>query len=433
MIGFGRPKVRVTAVRPLGRRDVFFSLGQVVRTFLLFSLFCAGWLIAANASARAQGLTVSEPEFKSFVAGLWPDARAAGVSRATFDAAFSGLAPDPSILPKPGKQAEFVKPIWSYLGDAVSKSRVERGIARSAEVGKTLARIEAEYGVDRYVILAVWGVETNYGGFSGKLGTIRSLATLAAAGHRAAFFRKELIVALRILEEGHVAPRDMLGSWAGAMGQTQFMPSSFMAYAVDWDGDGHKNIWTSVPDALASTANYLAQHNWIKGWTWGYEVVLPQHFSLRTHEPAEYRPFAQWGKAGVTRIDGEAMPLTGDGSLILPAGRNGPAFLVTRNFAAIKSYNSSNAYALGVALLSDRLAGGAGVAAKWPVHERVLDPNQSSELQRQLARRGYHIGDFDGKIGEKAQVAIRHYQRQAGLEPDGFASVPLLERMRKQP
>lgn len=433
MIGFGRPKVRVTPVRPLGRRDVFFSLGQVVRTFLLFSLFCAGWLIAANASARAQELTVSDLEFKSFVAELWPDARAAGVSRATFEAALSSAAPDPSVLRRIGQQAEFVKPIWSYLNDAVSKSRIDRGLARSAEVGKTLAAIEAEFGVDRYVVLAVWGMETNYGGFSGKLSTIRSLATLAAAGHRAAFFRKELIIALQILEEEHVAPADMLGSWAGAMGQTQFMPSSFMSYAVDWDGDGHKNIWTSVPDALASTAHYLAQHNWIKGWTWGYEVTLPKSFSLRAHEPNEYKPFAQWAKAGVRRADRQDMPITGEGALVLPAGRNGPAFLVTRNFAAIKSYNSSNAYALGVALLSDRLAGGGGLVAKWPVHERVLDPAQSYEMQRQLARLGYKIGDFDGKIGEKAQVAIRQYQRQAGLEPDGFASVPLLERMRKQP
>ncbi|MDB5641942.1 MAG: lytic transglycosylase [Hyphomicrobiales bacterium] len=431
MFRFGRPKIRVVPTRPLGRRDVFFSFGQVVRTFLLFSLFCAGWMVAASASARAQEATVSDAQFRSFVTGLWPDAHAAGVSRATFEIALNGVTPDPSVLRTVGKQAEFVKPIWGYVEDAVSKSRVGRGLARGAEFERTLARLEAQYGVDRYVVLAVWGMETNYGGFSGKMSTIRSLATLAAAKHRGAFFRNELIVALQILEQGHVAPQNMLGSWAGAMGQTQFMPSSFMKYAVDHDGDGHKDIWSSAPDALASTANYLAQHGWIKGWTWGYEIALPKPFSLRTHEPNEYRAFTQWAKAGVKRVDGLDMPETGEGALMLPAGRNGPAFLVTRNFAAIKSYNASNAYALGVSLLSDRLAGSAGLSAKWPVHERVLDANQSYELQRRLAQRGYHIGDFDGKIGEKAQVAIRHYQRQAGLEPDGFASVPLLERMRK--
>ncbi|CAB4557245.1 unannotated protein [freshwater metagenome] len=433
MFDFGRQNIRIVPTRPLGRRDVFFSLGQVLRTFVLLALFCAGWLVVASASARSQERVPDEAQFQSFITGLWPDARAAGVSRATFDAATGGLTPDAAVLRMIGKQAEFVKPIWSYIDDAVSKSRVGRGLARGAEVERTLARVEEHYGVDRYVVLAVWGMETNYGGFSGKLGTIRSLATLAAAGHRGPFFRRELIVALQILEQGHVAPENMLGSWAGAMGQTQFMPSSFMKHAVDWDGDGHKDIWSSVPDALASTANYLAEHGWIKGWTWGYEITLPKHFSLRTHEPNEYRPFAHWAKAGVKRADGVHMPEAGEGALLLPAGRNGPAFLVTRNFAAIKTYNASNAYALGVSLLSDRLAGSPGLSAKWPVHERVLDADQSYELQRQLARRGYHIGDFDGKIGEKAQVAIRHYQRQAGLEPDGFASVPLLERMRTKP
>ncbi len=433
MFGFGRQKLGVVPPRPLGCRDRFFSAGQALRVLVLLALVCTGWIVAAGAGARSQELALGDAQFRSFIAGLWPSARAAGVSRATFDAATGDLTPDAIVLRTIGKQAEFVKPIWSYVDGAVSTSRVGRGLARGAEFERTLSRVEAHYGVDRFVVLAVWGMETNYGGFSGKLGTIRSLATLAAAGHRGPFFRNELIVALQILEQGHVAPENMLGSWAGAMGQTQFMPSSFMKYAVDWDGDSHKDIWSSVPDALASTANYLAQHGWIKGWTWGYEIALPKHFSLRTHEPNEYRPFAQWAKADVTRADGVDMPETGEGALLLPAGRNGPAFLVTRNFAAIKSYNASSAYALGVSLLSDRLAGSPGLSAKWPVHERVLDAEQSYELQRLLARRGYHIGDFDGKIGEKAQVAIRHYQRQAGLEPDGFASVPLLERMRKTP
>ncbi len=428
---FGKARIQATPLRPLGRRDIFFSFGQVIRTLMLFALFCAGVMLAASASARAQTQDL-DTQFRAFIGELWPDAKKAGISRTTFNAAFNGMSADPLVLRTAGKQAEFVKPIWHYINSAVSASRLERGSARAAEFQTTLAKVEARYGVDRFVVLAVWGMETNYGGFSGKMSTLRSLATLAAAGYRGTFFREQLIVALQILEQGHVEPENMLGSWAGAMGQTQFMPSSFMSYAVDWDGDGHKNIWTSAPDALASTANYLAEHGWIKGWTWGYEIALPQGFSLHKHELNEYRPFEQWAKAGIKRTDGQSMPRTGEAALMLPAGKNGPAFLVTRNFQAIKSYNTSSAYALGVALLSDRLAGGAGLHAKWPVNARVLDADESLEMQKHLVRMGYQIGDLDGKIGEKAQVAIRHYQRQSGIEPDGFASVPLLERMRKR-
>lgn len=432
MTRFGKAaRISAMPVRPLGRRDVFFTPGQGLRTLLLFCVFC-GFLTVASL-ARAQDAQISDAQFRAFVTHLWPDARKAGVSRATFDAAFAGLEADPSVLRVVGKQAEFVKPVWDYVNNAVSESRVSRGLARVGEFDRTLERIEARYGVDRFVVMAVWGMETNYGGFSGKMSTIRSLATLAAARYRGTFFREQLIVALQILEQRHVEPRDMLGSWAGAMGQTQFMPTSFMKYAVDWDGDGHKDIWSSAPDALASTAHYLAEHGWIKGWTWGYEVLLPRGFSLHAHEPGHDRPFDHWGKSGLRRADGQPMPYIGEASLFLPAGRDGPAFLVTRNFRTIKSYNSSSAYALGVALLSDRLAGGAGLRGRWPAHAPTLDVRQSLEIQQRLARLGYPVGDLDGKLGEKAQTAIRHFQKQAGLEPDGYASPQLLERMRKYP
>jgi membrane-bound lytic murein transglycosylase B len=429
-----RPRITTAPLRPLGRRVTPFLPGQILRTAVLVGLFCIAFLMAAGGNpGRAKAAGNDEASFRGFVAALWPDAQNMGVSRATFDAAFAGVKPDPSLLRVSGKQAEFVKPIWQYLSASVSSARVARGRARGAEFEQTLAKVEARYGVDRYVILAVWGMETNYGAYSGKSSIIRSLATLAHAGYRGTFFRDELLVALKILDEGHIDSAGMLGSWAGAMGQTQFMPSSFMKYAVDWDGDGHKNIWTSVPDALASTGHYLAEHGWIKGWTWGYEVVLPPNFSLTAFEPQDFRPFSQWAAAGLTRTDGESMPRVGEGALLLPAGRNGPALLVTRNFQAIKSYNTSTAYALGVALLSDQLAGASGLRTPWPIHERTLDANQSLEMQKHLVRFGYKIGDLDGKIGEKAQTAIRHYQRQAGLEPDGFPNVPLLERMRKRP
>ena len=423
-----------TSLAPIGQRATFCSLGQVARIFLLFAFFCLGLMVLAAGRAHAQeAAPVSDAQFRSFVSQLWPDARKAGVSRATFDAALGNLTPDPSVIKITGKQSEFVKPIWHYINGALSKQRLERGAARATEFDKTLARIEAKYGVDRYVVLAVWGMETNYGGFSGKLNVVRSLATLAAANYRGTFFRDELIIALQILQQGHIEPENMLGSWAGAMGQTQFMPSSFMKYAVDWDGDGHKNIWTSAPDALASTAYYLAEHGWIRDWTWGYEVTLPQGFSLLKYEPNVERPFSEWARAGVKIADGSASPKTGDAMLLLPAGKNGPAFLVTKNFQAIKAYNTSTAYALGVALLSDRLAGTDGLIGKWPIQERMPDADQSLEIQKHLARLGYDIGKLDGKIGEKAQAAIRQYQRKAGLEPDGFANLALLERLRRAP
>lgn len=427
-----RSAARVAPLPPIGQRDISCSAGQVMRTFILFALFCVGLLIAASANARAQEAEpVSEAQFRSFVANLWPDARSAGISRATFDGALKGLTPDPAVIKITGKQSEFVKPIWHYINGAVSAQRLQRGAARAQEVDKLLARIESKYGVDRYIVLAVWGMETNYGGFSGKMNVVRSLATLAASGYRGTFFRNELIMALQILEQGHIEPENMLGSWAGAMGQTQFMPSSFMKYAVDWDGDGHKNIWTSTQDALASTANFLSAHGWIRDWTWGYEVILPQGFSLLKHEPNVERPFADWARAGLKISDGSALPKQGEASLLLPAGKNGPAFLVTKNFQAIKSYNTSTAYALGVALLSDRLAGGDGLVGKWPLNEKMPDADQSLEIQKNLVRLGYDIGKLDGKIGEKAQAAIRQYQRKHGLEPDGFANLALLERLRR--
>lgn len=431
-----KPRISTTPLRPLGRRDIYWSPGQFYRVGGLVLFFCVALIFALGntpAKAREAVSQTTAAGFDTFVAQLWPDAQRAGVSRETFDAAFAGMTPDPAHLNVTTNQAEFVKPIWQYLDGAVSAGRIARGTARANEYASVLADVERRFGVDRYVVLAVWGMETNYGAVSGKSSIVRSLATLAFARYRGDYFRGELLNALVILQEGHVTPAGMVGSWAGAMGQTQFMPSSFLKYAVDWDGDGHKNIWTSVPDALASTANFLAEHGWIKGWTWGYEVVLPRNYPLADYDPQDFRPFASWAGTGLVRTDGEGMPRSGEGALFLPAGRKGPAFLLTRNFPAIKSYNTSTAYALGVALLSDRLAGAPTLRTPWPVHERTLDAKQSLELQHHLVRRGYKIGNLDGKIGEKAQVAIRHYQKQAGLDPDGFASVPLLERMRKTP
>ncbi len=335
---------------------------------MLIALGCiAGFvLVAARSTARAEPV---DPEFSHFVAGLWPKAQKAGVTRATFERAFTGMTPDPTVIAKTQRQAEFVKPVWDYLASAVSRNRIERGTARAKEFDATLAKVERAYGVDRYAVLGVWGMETNFGGFTGDNFVVRALATLAFEHYRGDYFRKELISALRILQEGHVKQADFKGSWAGAMGQTQFMPSSFHHYAVDFDGDGRKDIWNDVPDALASTANYLAKHHWLRNTTWGYEVIG----AAALHAPARglgaWKPFAAWARAGVRRADGEPMPTIGEAAALAPAGDRGPVFLVTRNFKVIKSYNNSDSYALGVALLSDGLAGQGPLRAPWPVSE----------------------------------------------------------------
>ena len=412
---------------PIGRHAPIHSPSQIVRTFVVLVCLCAAFLFAAGQRAKA----AVDPAFTSFVESLWPQAQARGVSRQIFDAAFAGVTPSPTILGHTKKQAEFVKPIWDYLAGAVSKARIDKGRARAAEFSGVLTQIESRYGVDPYVVMAVWGMESNFGAFTGGESVIRALATLAFARYRGDFFRDELLTALQILQQGHTTPAAMSGSWEGAMGQTQFMPSSFFKYAVDFDGDGHKNIWTSIPDALASTANYLAEHGWIRGYTWGYEVILPAGYDVSPHDPLNFRTFPQWAADGVKRADGEPMPGGGEGALYLPAGAKGPAFLFTKNFRVIKSYNNSTYYALGVSLLSDGIEGVPGLKGVWPKKDRQLSVTQVQELQRLLAKAGFDVGDADGRIGDRAQTAIRTYQRKIGVMADGYPTLALLERMRK--
>lgn len=386
--------------------------------------------IAPAMSAKgADALPAAEHKassFRAFVESIWPAAQARGVTRATFDAAFSGVTPDPKIAELTHKQSEFVKPIWDYVNGAVTASRVSRGQEIANQYASTLAAVESRYGVDRSVVLGIWGMETSFGSFTGGKDVIRSLATLAHLGYRGDFFSGELVTALVILQQGHVDREDMKGSWAGAMGQTQFMPSSFMSFAVDADGDGHKNIWTSVPDALASTANYLRQKGWTAGLPWGVEVELPKSFDWKTRSAS----FSTWAGQGFRRADGEAMPRSGEATLYLPAGASGPAFLITSNFAVIKTYNSSDAYAMGVGHLGDRIYGGEPIQAAWPVNQRQLDREQRLDLQRRLASLGYDLGEPDGKLGSKTRDAVRDFQERRGLVPDGHATVVLLETLR---
>ena len=372
----------------------------------------------------------SDAAFHKFVADLWPLAKTRGVSRATFVTAFKGVTFDPAIVAHTKNQAEFVKPIWQYLASAVSSARVERGRAKAQEERSWLAKAEAVYGVDESVVMGIWGMETEFGAFEGSDNVIRALASLAFVRYRGDYFRDELIAALAILEEGDIGAREMRGSWAGAMGQTQFMPSSFNEYAVDFEGHGRRDIWNSAPDAIGSTANYLAKHGWIAGAPWGFEARLPAGFKLTDADSSRLAPFASFAERGVVRADGAALPRSGEAQLLIPAGLDGPIFLVTANFKTIKSYNNSTAYALGVALLGDAIMGRGGLRARWPVHDATLGQREIRELQTRLRKLGYDVGDVDGRAGEALRAALRAYQESIGAPPDGYPTLALLRKMR---
>jgi lytic murein transglycosylase len=330
-------------------------------------------------------------------------------------------------------QAEFVKPIWEYLASAVSAQRVERARAAAQKDQEWFAKAQHEFGVDPRTVIGIWGLETDFGAFAGSDNVTRALATLAYAHYRGDYFRDELLAALQILEDGDISVARMKGSWAGAMGQTQFMPSSFREYAVDFDGGGRRDIWTNAADAIGSTANYLQKHGWIAGVPWGYEVTLPEGFDLKAADSSVYAPFSRFAERGVKRADGQELPGSPQGQLLITAGLRGPIFLVTPNFKVIKSYNNSTSYALGVALLGDRALGGDGLHADWPVHDRRLTEPQMRELQTRLKKLGYDVGEIDGKVGESARAALRAYQEASGLIPDGYPTLALLARLHKAP
>lgn len=398
-----------------------------------FALFAAFSGLAPAALAPVSPAQAEQNTgFASFLAGLWPDAKARGVSRATFDAAVSGLTPDASIIPLTKKQSEFAKPIWSYIDSAISAARLSRGREAASQYASALASAERKYGVDKGAILGIWGMETNFGGFSGNKDVIRSLATLAYVRYRDDFFRNELLAALQILEDGHIERSMMKGSWAGAMGQTQFMPTSFLKHAVDGDGDGVKDIWSNPVDAIASTAAYLKNHGWQAGQDWGYEVNLPAGFDLAG--ASGWSDFSAFSRAGVARADGESLPRSGKAMLYLPAGINGPALLITENYRVIKAYNMSDSYALGVAHLGDRLTGSGGFVKSWPRSEKRLSGPELMEVQRQLAARGLPIGTkIDGRIGEISRESVKKMQAKYGLPADGYPTLALLQRLRQKP
>ena len=371
-------------------------------------------------------------DFDACVKDLRAEASANGISNQTLDANFTGLQLDPSVLEAMDNQPEFETPVWEYLARLVDDKRVAEGKAMLEQWRRALTVAQRRYGVDRNFLVAVWGVETDYGRIMGRRSLVRSLATLSCAGARQRYFRTELMATLQIIQSGDVRADAMRGSWAGAFGHSQFMPSTFKRAAVDLDGDGRRDIVGSIPDALGSIGNYLKEAGWVSGQPWGYEVALPKGYNGPSgrHNKMDLR---EWRQLGIRRIGNR--PLTGPdrAALLLPAGTRGPAFLVFANFNAIHAYNNSESYALAIAHLADRLHGGGPIVATWPTDDRLLNRNERVELQLWLIERGFYSGAADGILGSRTVEAIKAYQSSTGQAADGFASARVLKALRESP
>lgn len=386
--------------------------------------------LAAAALALPAPAALAADSVAACLSQLRAPALKAGVSGATFDKHTAGLAPDMAVIGLLDAQPEFKTPIWDYMAGLVDDERVADGQAGMARWRAELDRAATRYGVDPATIAAVWGVESNFGRTLGGRPLLTSLSTLSCFGRRQAYFRGEFFATLKIIQDEHIAPDRLLGSWAGAFGQTQFMPSTYLRLAVDFDGDGRRDLVDSVPDALASTANFLKRAGWNPALAWGYEVRLPAGLDTAGAGRKNKRPMSSWAKQGVTRADGQALPgADTPAGLLLPAGRNGPAFLVTRNFDALYSYNAAESYALAIAHLSDRLRGGGPLAQAWPTDDPGLSRAERRELQRLLIARGYDVGEPDGMIGARTRQALQAAQRELGLPADGRAGQKALKAL----
>ena len=387
---------------------------------------------SGNPLMTADAIRAAAADFGNCIAGLWPDAAQRGITRENFDRLTAGLTPDLSIMDKLDAQPEFTKAPWDYLDLLVSDDRIARGRELLAQYAPTFAAVEKSYGVDRFIVAAIWGVESNYGTLGGERPVLRSTATLACVGRRRDYFREEFLSTLEILQRGDIPPDRLVGSWAGAFGPTQFMPTSFKRYAVDFDGDGKRDVVDSIPDVIASTANNLKMDGWVSGQTWGYEVVLPRNFDYLLADRSRAMTVRQWETLGIRRAGSGAFPHAEDrADLLLPAGARGPAFLMLQNFHVIMKYNPAEAYALAIGHLADRTRGGGPFVQDWPRDERVLTVDERYEMQQLLARRGFDIGEPDGLLGPRTRLAIRNFQASTGQIPDGFASSEVLDRLRQ--
>lgn len=410
--------------------------GSAIRSIGLAAMLA---MTAGAASQIAKAMDIGALEtlsrnaaFEQFVIDFWPSAKREGISRNVYDQAFKGVTPDPQIFDQQTSQAEFVTPVWTYIEKRVSQDRISRGKTKMQEYAGALNGAQQRFGVDRHVVAAIWGMETNYGSYTGNMNVVRSLATMAFTGERKDYGRKQLLGALDILQSGDITVDQLTGSWAGAMGHTQFIPLTYNAYAVDMTRDGKRDIWNSVPDALGSTAHYLKKRGWKQDMPWGWEVSLPNRFNYLMAGKDGTRPVADWVKLGVRPAKGGSYGVSQTRArLLLPVGRHGPAFLVTGNFDAILAYNRSIAYALAVAHLADRLAGGGGFVASWPRDMKLLSRADSKELQQLLSARGFDTGGTSGTIGPRTRDAISNYQHRRGMTPDGYADARLLEELRR--
>lgn len=381
-------------------------------------------LVLLASTASAQG------SFQSCLAGLRSEAAAKGVSSATFDRAMAGVEPDMKVIEAMNNQPEFKTPIWDYLGTLVDDEKVAEGRAMMRQHASTLAAAEQRFGVDRHTIAAVWGVESDFGKARGKMPLVQALSTGAClAPRRNAFFKGELIATLQIIQRGDVRPERLFGSWAGAFGHTQFIPSTYLRLAVDGDGDGRRDLVDSIPDALHSTANFMAKAGWVTGATWGYEVRVPDGYSGPTGRNPK-QPVSTWAARGIVKYDGSPLNGTGNAGLLMPAGRNGPAFLVFKNYDAAYSYNGADSYALAISLLSDRLRGKPGVQGEWPTDDLPLSREQRRELQRLLISRGYNVGEPDGAVGSLTRTAIKEIEGKLGMPQTGRPGEKVLRALK---
>jgi lytic murein transglycosylase len=381
---------------------------------------------------KASAIRAAAANFENCLEGFWPLAAKRKISRASFDKYVKGLTPDLRIMDLVDSQPEFTKAFWDYLDILVNDARVQNGLDMLAKHKAIFDKIEQAYGVDRYVITAIWGVESNYGTLGGDRPVLRSTATLACVGRRKAYFRDEFLAAVEILHRGDLRPEQLKGSWAGAFGPTQFMPTSFKRFAVDGDGDGRRDVVDNATDLIASTANNLKKDGWVSGQTWGYEVVLPKGLNYMLADRSKQKTMAEWEALGIKRVGGQAFPRPSDrGYLLLPAGHQGPAFLMLHNFRVIMKYNPAEAYAIAIGHLADRLRGGGAFVQPWPRHEPVLSRSERRELQELLRAKGFDGGTPTGRLGPKTRAAVRDYQASIGLIPDGFATTAILARLRR--
>jgi lytic murein transglycosylase len=381
-------------------------------------------LLLAASAVSAQG------NFQSCLSGLRSDAAAKGVSGATFDRAMAGVEPDMKIIEAMNNQPEFKTPIWDYLGTLVDDEKVAEGRAMMRQHASVLAAAEQRFGVDRHTIAAVWGVESDFGKAKGRWPLVQALSTGAClAPRRNAFFKGELFATLQIIQRGDVRPERLFGSWAGAFGHTQFIPTTYLRLAVDGDGDGRRDLVDSIPDALHSTANFMDKAGWVTGATWGYEVRVPDGYSGPSGRNPK-QPVSSWTARGIVKFDGSPLNGTGNAGLLMPAGRNGPAFLVFKNYDAAYSYNGADSYALAISLLSDRLRGRPGVQGEWPTDDLPLSREQRRELQRLLIARGYNVGEPDGAVGSLTRAAIKEVEARLGLPQTGRPGEKVLRALK---